>query len=211
MEAKESSDKANRLRRADFTPAVLYGSGKETKGIKVKKADLEKAYATAGEATLIDLKIKDGETVTAVFKDVQRDPLKSNIIHADFYRVDMEKKLEVEVPLHFIGEAKAVKELGGTLVKNMESVETRCLPGDLIDKIEVDISGLAAFNDHIAIKDLKVPATVEIMAGPDEIVALAMAPAAQEAEPAPAAAAPAEGETTAPEKGEEAKEAKTEK
>ncbi|MCU0679475.1 MAG: 50S ribosomal protein L25 [Planctomycetes bacterium] len=205
VEARQEKDgQAKIIRRAGFIPGVLYGSGRENLSLKVKRANLEKAYELAGEATLLDLAIDGRETVPAVFKEVQRDPLKRSIIHADFYQVNMKNKLEVEVPLHFIGEAKAVKELGATLVKNMENIEIRCLPGDLIDKIEVDISGLATFNDQIKISELKVPSSIEIINHPDDVVALVMAPAAEEA-PAPAAAE-AESLTAAPgeQKGEEA-------
>lgn len=163
--------KAKTVRTLGYIPAVIYGSGAANKSIKVRKHDFEKAFRIAGEFNLVDLSI-DGDQPAAkvIVKDVQRDGLTDNIIHIDFYQVDMTKKILTEVPLNFIGEAKAVKDLGGTLVKNMDTVKVSCLPGDLVSQIEVDISKLEAFDQFIRLHDLILPKGVELASATNEAV-----------------------------------------
>jgi len=153
----EENGKAKDIRSAGFIPAVIYGYGVANKNIKVKKHDFEKVFATAGEFNLIDLTVDIGSSVKAIVKDVQRDGVTNGIIHVDFYQVDMANKITTEIPLNFIGETKAVKELGGTLVKNIDAVAVSCLPGDLVSHIDVDISTLENFDQFIRLHDLILP------------------------------------------------------
>ncbi len=166
----ESNGKANNIRHAGFIPAVIYGFGKENKNIKVKKHDFEKVFAIAGEFNLVDLSIGEAEPIKVIIKDVQRNSLNDGIIHIDFYQVDMSKKITTEIPLNFIGEAKAVKELGGTLVKNMDAVEVECLPGDLVSSIDVDISKLEIFDQFIRLHDLVLPKGIVLAQETNEAV-----------------------------------------
>jgi len=167
----EENGKAKSVLKHGMVPAVVYGSGTDNRSIKIKSLDFEKVFTEAGESNLIDLTIGDGQPVKVIVKDLQRSPLKNQVIHVDFYQVDMSKKIETMIPLYFIGESKAVKELGGVLVKSMDEVEVKCLPGDLVDHIEIDLSVLATFDDVIRIKDLKVPASVEILHDSEDAVA----------------------------------------
>lgn len=167
----EENGKAKSVLKYGMVPAVVYGSGTDNRSIKIKSLDFEKVFAEAGESNLIDLTIGDGQPVKVIIKDLQRSPLKNQIIHVDFYQVDMSKKIETMIPLYFSGESKAVKELGGVLVKSIDEVAVKCLPGDLVDHIEVDLSALATFDDVIRIKDLKVPASVEILNDSEDAVA----------------------------------------
>lgn len=166
----ETNGKAKKILSQGFIPAVVYGSGTENKNIKIKKNDFEKAFGMAGEFNLIDLAIDGGKETKVIVKDVQRDSLTNKIIHVDFYQVDMTKKITTEIPLNFIGEAKAVKELGGTLVKNMDTVEIKCLPGDLASHIDVDISKLEIFDQFIRLHDLVLPAGIELAHETNEAV-----------------------------------------
>jgi len=161
---KETNGKASVIRESGFLPAVLYGSElKENKSIKIKELDFKKAFELAGESTLIDLSIDGEEPTKVIIKDIQNDPIKGSIVHVDFYKVNMKEKIEVEVPLNFINEAPAVKELGGTLVKNIETVGAKCLPGDLIDHLDVDLSVLKTFEDSFKIKHLSIPENIELL------------------------------------------------
>jgi len=201
----ESRDQAKstpkNIRSTGFIPAVVYGSGADNKNIQVKKNDFEKTFAIAGEFNLIDLTVGDNQAEKVIVKDVQRDGITGNIIHVDFYRVDMTKKIAAEIPLNFIGEAKAVKDLGGTLVKNMSAVEIKCLPGDLVSHIDVDISQLAAFDQFIRLHDLVLPKGLELASETNEAVVgvvetkveVEEAPKPTEAEAAAAGEAPADG------------------
>ncbi|MDO8261223.1 MAG: 50S ribosomal protein L25 [Candidatus Magasanikbacteria bacterium] len=158
-----ASEKTAELRSEGFVPAVVYGAGMEVKSLKVKSYDLNTTFAEAGESALINLVIDGKTTLKVIIKDIQKDPIKRNIIHADFHLVDMAKKIEVEIPFTFTGEARAVKELGGTLLKNKEFIHARCLPGDLIDHVIVDLSPLVTFEDMIRVSDLVLPKGVEVI------------------------------------------------
>ena len=206
----ESNGKAKKIRATGFIPAVIYGFGKENRNIKVKKHDFEKVFAIAGEFNLVDLSIGEAAPVKVIIKDVQRDSLTGGVIHIDFYQVDMTKKITTEIPLNFIGEAKAMKESGGTLVKNMDTVEVECLPEYLISHIDVDISKLDNFDQFIRLHDLILPQGIELVSETNEAVVGVVETEVEEEAPKPAEAALAEGEEAAPEQektGVEAKDA----
>lgn len=176
------------LRRNGEAPAVLYGKNEKNQDLIVPIINLEKAYEEVGSSSLIDLAIDKQAPIKAIIKSLQRDPVKNSILHADFYQVDMQEKIEVETPLHFIGEARAVKELGGVLVKSLDSVLVRCLPGELLDNIEVDLSVLDNFESSIKVSDLKFPENVELITQASAMVASVVEPKVeQEPEPAPQA------------------------
>ncbi len=162
--------KAKQIRNEGLIPAVVYGSVTENKNLKIKRIDFERAFETAGEFNLIDLVIDNQPPAKVIIKEVQKDAVKNDIIHVDFYQVDMTKKITTVIPLNFIGEAKAVKELGGTLVKNMDNVGVKCLPGNLVNHIDVDLSSLNNFNDFIRLHDLKLPNGMELASETNEVV-----------------------------------------
>ena len=189
LEAKlrtEASGRAKILIHQGFIPVVVYGAGIENQKLKIKISDFEFVFAQAGETHLIDLNVDGTQKYRVLVKDVQRDPIKGKIIHADFYQVDMKKPIEVQVPLQFIGESKAIKELGGTLVKSIDVLSVKCLPEDLVDKIDVDISVLETYDNAITVKDLPVPEELEVLNNPDDMVVHVMAPTIEEVAPAPA-------------------------
>ena len=173
---KNEKDNLKEIRKQGEVPAVLYGAKKDNVKLLFKYHDFDKAYAFAGESSLIDLKIDDNEEVKIIVKDVQRDPIKDSIIHADLYRVDMNKKIEVEVPLNFVGEAKAVKELGGILIKSMETLQVSSLPGDLIEKIDVDVSKLDSLGAGIKVSDLKIPDNLELISSRNDLITSVIEP-----------------------------------
>jgi large subunit ribosomal protein L25 len=187
----------------DFVPAVLYGKGVVNKNLKVKKIDFEKAFAKAGESNLIELDL-GGSAAKVLVKDYQKDAIKGFFTHVDFYQVNMKEKITAEIPLHFVGESKAIKELGGALIKDMDTLEVECLPGDLVDHIDVDISVLRTYDDAIRVNDLPLAEGLVLVHHTSEVVAAVMAPKVEEEPVAPAVeAAAAAGETVVP--GAEAK------
>ena len=159
-------------KNSDFIPAVVYGPGIENNNISINLKEFSQLFSEAGESTLISLESKDGANYFALIHDVQKDPLSGEFIHVDFYQPNLEKKVEVSVPITFTGIAPAVKELGGTLVKNFLEVDVRALPQKLPHSIEVSVAGLNTFDDVVTIKDLIVPEGVEILKNPEEIIAL---------------------------------------
>jgi large subunit ribosomal protein L25 len=159
-------------KNSDFIPAVVYGPGIENNNISINLKEFSQLFSEAGESTLISLESKDGANYFALIHDIQKDPLSGEFIHVDFYQPNLEKKVEVSVPITFTGIAPAVKELGGTLVKNFLEVDVKALPQKLPHSIEVSVAGLNTFDDVVTIKDLIVPEGVEILKNPEEIIAL---------------------------------------
>ncbi len=159
-------------------PAVLYGRGIENENLWVDKKEFAKVFKEAGESTLIDLHFGK-EDRSVLIHDVQVHPLSGDFLHIDFYQVKMDEKIETDIELMFNGTAPAVKELGGTFVKNLDKLPIRCLPGDLIGHIDVDISSLKTFEDHIYIKDLNIPETIEVLIDEETVVALVTPPRSQ--------------------------------
>jgi len=155
--------------------AVLYGRGQESLSLKLNYNEFDKLFAEAGESNLISLNLK-GEKFPILVKDLQRDVLKHNYIHVDLYKVNMKEKVKAEIPLEFAGEAKAIKELGGIFITNIGELSVECLPGDLVDHIEVDISSLEALGDAIRIEDITVPKGIQIMQELHEIICVAEEP-----------------------------------
>lgn len=157
-------------RKAGSIPAVFYGSHKVTTSIFVSQVLFEKTLKEAGESTLITIDIGT-EKVSALIHDVQYDPVTDRVIHADFYAVDANEKLEVGVKLEFVGVSEAVKSLGGTLVKVTHELEVECLPKDLPHEIIVDISKLDTLDSVITVADLPLPSGVIAKANPEEVIA----------------------------------------
>ncbi|NBS41609.1 50S ribosomal protein L25 [bacterium] len=172
--------KTYHLRNEGIIPAVVYGSGTKPMNIEVSHKEFATVLKKAGESTIVELVVDGGKAMHVLIQDMQTDPMRDEFTHADFRAVDMTKKLEAEVKLHFIGESGAVKGLGGTLVRPMDEIRVRALPKDLVSFIEVDISKLATFDDMIKVKELPVPAGVEIIEDEDAVVALVAAPRSEE-------------------------------
>ena len=159
-----------KIREQNLIPAVIYGPAAENKNLSVDYLPFQKVYEEAGASSLVDLKIDNQESIKVLIYDVKLDPVSSRFQHVDFYQIKEGQKLTATVELEFIGEAPAVKELNGNLVKNLDSLEIECLPKDLISKIEVDLSILKTFGDAIYVKDLEVPETVKVLKDVEEIV-----------------------------------------
>lgn len=166
LNAEIRQEKEGQLDGADkkvYFPAVLYGPGVKNRHLKIKKFDFEKTFSEAGGSNLVELKIDKETPVKIIIKDTQRNIINNNFIHADFYQVDMTKTITTEIPLHFIGESKAVKDLALILVKSIDYLEVECLPGDLVDHVDVDLSKLNTGDDIIKISDLNIPKGLEIL------------------------------------------------
>lgn len=172
--------KTNKERKNGLVPAVVYGKGLKSVSLWVKALDLKKVISKFGESPIVELEMEKGEKSNAIIHEIQRDPVSGNFLHVDFYKVRMDEKLEAEVELNFVGEAPAIKELGGILVKNLTAVEVSCFPADLPSQIDVDTSILKTFEDSIRIKDLKIPEKVEVKNDPETTVALIEEPRSEE-------------------------------
>jgi len=176
---EELGRKTNKQRKAGQIPAVIYGHGIKSEPLYVGAKDFSKVYGEAGASTLITLQIGDKKR-NVLIHDVAREPLDGGILHVDFYQVRMDEKLKAKVPFVFIGESLAVKAEAGVLVKNMQEVEVEALPKDLPHHLDVDISALETFDDHVFVKDLNISGSVKILVDPDEIVVSVIPPRSEE-------------------------------
>jgi len=173
---KDLGKKTKALRKNGVLPAIFYGPkmtsgrGKKALPLEINLKEFEKIYQQAGESTLISLEVEDQKTLVLIH-EVQRDPITSKPIHVDFYQPILEKEITAKVPLVFEGLSPAVKDLGGTLVKDISEVEVRALPQNLPKEIKVMVESLKTFEDNIKISDLKTPEGVKILKKPEEIVA----------------------------------------
>jgi large subunit ribosomal protein L25 len=168
-ESRGPEEKSPELRRNGWLPGVVYGAGLTNRSVKLKRLEFEKVFGSAGESSLITLML-DGKEANVLVKDVQHSPLKGEPTHVDFYEVDMKKQITAEVPLEFTGIAPAVIDLSGTLVKNRESLEVECLPGDLPSHLVVDLSTLTAMDSLIRASDIVLPKGVAITGDPEEVI-----------------------------------------
>ncbi|MFA6519843.1 MAG: 50S ribosomal protein L25 [Candidatus Paceibacterota bacterium] len=167
---KRGKGAAPALRRAGSIPAVVYGAHHESTSITVPAIAFQKVLREAGEATIVSLTGLGTELPTLIH-EVDLDPLTSRPRHVDFYAVTKGEKVEVAIPLAFVGVSPAV-EAGANLVKVMHEVEVKADPMNLPHNIEVDLSVLVAINDQIRANDLKLPSGVELMSEPEDVVAL---------------------------------------
>jgi large subunit ribosomal protein L25 len=199
MQGKGAS---RRLRHDGKVPAILYGGHSEARALTLSHQKLlimlenERFYST-----ILNLKVGD-QTQAAILKDVQRHPYKNAIVHIDFQRVEDNQKIRISIPLHFVGAAVSpgVKSQGGLVSHMRNEVEVSCLPKDLPEFIEVDLSALS-LNESIHLSQLKIPDGVELiaLAKEDAAVVAIHSPRAEEPEPTAAAgAAAAEGAAAAP-------------
>lgn len=199
VEAREGRGKgaARKLRQRGLVPGVVYGGGREATAIALDVAGFERLLETShgGLNTLIDLagdSAAAGRTVIA--KDLQREAVRGQITHVDFYEIDLKEKIEVSVPIHLTGTPAGVV-LGGVLDQQQREITLLCMPDGIPDEIEADVSGME-LGDSLHISDLRVPAGVEVHNDDSLTVATVLVPRGlKDGEGEPEAAA--EGEEAA--------------
>ncbi|MDY0302253.1 MAG: 50S ribosomal protein L25 [Candidatus Moranbacteria bacterium] len=167
-------------REKGMIPAVLYGQKKENKSLWLEELAFGKVFEKAGENTVVVLDLEGGAKDNVLICDYQIDPLSGKFRHVDFLRINMKEDVETNVPLVFVGEAPAVKEKGGILIKVLDEVEVKCLPGNIPQEFEVDLTKLVNFEDVIAISDLAIPEGVEILDDPETVIASVSEPRSEE-------------------------------
>lgn len=166
-------------RASGVLPAVVYGETVPTQPISVPYKEFEKVYKAAGESTLVRLDVA-GEPRNVLIHDIAFDPITGKTLHADFLAVRMDKALRARVPLEFIGEAPAVKNEGGILVKVAHELEVEAMPADLPHSLPVNIGSLTAFGSRILLQDISAPRGVRILGPLDEAIAVVNAPRSDE-------------------------------
>jgi large subunit ribosomal protein L25 len=195
------SRSSRRLRRDDRVPAIVYGHGLEARSVAVDRRDLYAALHTeAGLNALINLQVEDGEYLT-VAREVQRHPVRNDIIHLDFIRISLDENIEAEVPVEFIGIPVGVRETKGIVETPHSSVVVSALPTAIPSHITIDISELQ-IGDFARVSDLPDLPGVTYVSDPTTLLVMVTVPAAAQIEAVPGAVA--EGEEAAAEGEEEA-------
>ncbi len=161
---------AKQILNSGKIPAVVYGRGIPPKAIQIGRSDFRKILKEAGSSSLIDLSLGSELPVKVLIQEVQADPVTLEPRHIDFRQIRMDEEIEVDVPLRFINESRAVKEEGGTLMTQLDAVHVKCLPGSLPKEFVIDLSKLATFDDQIEVKSIEALAGVRILDDLDTII-----------------------------------------
>src|SRR5438445_7151998 len=189
------------LRREGRLPAIVYGHNVDPVTVLVDGREFVKAFQKVGRNQLVDLQLADEPVRKALVREVQRSPRDGDLLHVDFYQVNLTEKIESEVPIEIEGEVELVSKGEADLQRGLHVLKIECLPTDLPPVITVDVSGLKEIDDEIRVKDLKIPPGCEILDEPDDLIVKVAAhrEEVEEAAPAPATAeVPTVGETEAP-------------
>ena len=195
-----------KLRVTGNVPAVVYGHGEETRSVAIDAHELELLFNRVHvENTVIDLKIEGAAPIKTLVREVQKHPARGNVLHVDFYQIHAGERVQVQIPLHFVGTAAGVK-IGGILQHTMDELDIRCAAENIPERIDVDVTALG-INDSIHVRDLMIPEGVEVLESEDRSVCSVMPPQAGITETAAAPEAVPTGEPEVIKRGKEEKEA----
>ena len=192
------------LRRQGITPVHVFGHDIESLALQCDTASLQRVLGQSGQTRLINLKI-DGETTprTVMVRETQQNILKGDLLHVDFYQVKMTEVIDVDVPIVLVGEAPALRNKENMLAQELNELSIECLPGNIPDSIEVDVSSLAEPDEAIRVRDIVPGEGITILNDPE--VMLARITAQREVEEVPEAVEAAEEAAEAVEAGGEAR------
>src|SRR2546425_10071817 len=179
---------ARQARFRGRVPAVIYGHGRDSQPLEVEAKALEKALTGVEPAsTIIELSV-DGKTTKTLIREIQRHPVRPDIIHVDFYEIHAQQKVTLKVPVHLVGAPDGVRNAGGVLDQVTREVEIEVLPVDIPDRVELDVTALK-IGDSLHVRDLAIP-NATILTQDDLTIATVVPPRAEEvATPTPEAAA----------------------
>ncbi len=172
---REKISNLESLRKEGKMPAVFYGKKTASTPISILQKDFLKVWRTAGESGVVTIKSPEGSFDTLIHA-VDVNPVTDIPRHADFYVFEKGKKIEIDVPLEFVGVSPAVKDLGGTLVKALHDLKISADPQNIPHNIEVDISSLVDFDSQIQASQVKLPSGVTLVELPHEVVAAVTRP-----------------------------------
>jgi len=186
LNAKIRKDLGKKTKSKENTgkiPAVVYGHDVKNVNLEIDATEFTKVFSQTGESSLVSLNVEGEKAERPVLiHEIQKNSVTDKVIHIDFYQASLTEEVEVSVPLVFEGVSLAVKDLGGTLVKEAQELEVKSLPQNLPHDIKVDVSSLNTFEDEIKVKDLVLPPGVKVSKGPEEIIVKAVPPSKVEEE-----------------------------
>lgn len=160
----------SRLRRSGLLPAVVYGPNVPPEAIQLNAREATRVIKRIEGTQLVDLAV-NGESRKVLVQDLQRDSIRGDYTHADFYAPDMSKPFRVAIPIHLSGSSFAITGHNGVLVRGITDLGIECLPADLIPSITVDLSPIQEIGQAIFVRDVQVPDNVKIISDPDEMIA----------------------------------------
>ena len=179
----QGSANVRRLRGKGILPGVIYADGKEATAIELNAHNFEQLlHHHSSETVLIELEVEGEGTISALVKEVQHHPVSGDLLHVDLQRMDAKKAIQVEIDVNPVGEAEGVK-LGGSLDLVMHTISVECLPGDLVDSLDVDVSALD-IGSSLQVSDLKIDSKYKLIGDPEAIVITISGPRAEEEEEA---------------------------
>jgi large subunit ribosomal protein L25 len=201
--ASRGKNEARRTRMSGRIPAVVYGAFKDPVSVSVNPKDVTKILRSkTGHNSIFDVDIEGVEKTPVIVADEQYDPIKGNLLHIDLRRIDLTRKLRLHIPIHVTGEAKGVKQQGGVLDVVTKSVEIECIPDDIPDQFDIDVTELMIGN-AIRVAGLPVKEGIRILTAGDAVIAHVVGIKEETAAEPAAAAAVAEPEVAKKGKKEE--------
>lgn len=198
-ETRSTEGKISEVRAAKMIPAVVYGKSQEPISIKINYSEFLKLFRVSGESHIINLKVGK-KSIDVLVHDLQRHPVSGDFRHIDFFAITKGQAVTTHIHFNFIGESAAVKE-GAILDEHLKEIEVKCLPTDLVDSFDVDLSKLVEMGDHIKVSDLALGDKFEVLTNADGVVVSATIPkkveeVSNEAPDAPVTGADEPAETT---------------
>jgi len=194
-------------------PAIVYGHNTEATPITLDRLEFQKVFIKSGRTHLVDLVLDGDRTEKVLVREIQTHPRRLGPIHVDFYQVNLEEKIQVEVPVHLTGESAPVKRGDADILQPLQTIRVECLPSDIPASFEVDITPLEEIEMELRVSDIPVPKNVTLLEDADELVVKIVHKRELKVEeeiPAAEAAVPAEGEAVAEGEAPAAEEAETE-
>jgi large subunit ribosomal protein L25 len=204
--------RSRRLHREGKLAAVVYGHNAEPTPLVLDRLEFQKVFTRSGRTHLVDLVVDGDRTEKVLVREIQTHPRRLGPIHVDFYQVSLEEKIRVEVPVRLIGESAAVKRGDADVLQPIHALEVECLPTDIPEAFEVDLTPLEEIDAEFRVNEIEVPKGVTVLAEPDELVVKIVhkremkieeeLPVAEAAVPVEGEEAPAEGAPAAEEQAE---------
>jgi large subunit ribosomal protein L25 len=191
---------SRKLYREGKLAAVVYGHDAQPTALTLDRLEFQKVFVKSGRTHLVDLVLDGGRTEKVLVREVQTHPRRIGPIHVDFYQVNLQEKIEVEVPVHLVGESAAVKRGDADILQPLHAFRVECLPSDIPEAFEVDITPLEEIDSELRVSDISVPNGVTVLEDPEELVVKIVHKRelkVEEEVPAVEAAVPAEGEVAA--------------
>jgi len=161
--------RARRLHGQGKLAAVVYGHNTTPTPLELDRLEFQKVFVKSGRTHLVDL-VVDGKTEKVLVREIQTHPRRLGPIHVDFYQVNLEEKITVEVPVHLTGESAAVKRGDADVLQPIHALRVECLPSDIPEAFEVDLTPLEEIESEFRVADLKVPKGVTVLIDPEELI-----------------------------------------